>query len=313
MNFYQFKLTTPVIFLVFNRPDNTAQVFEAIRQAQPSKLLVVADGARPHQSGEVEKCVAVRAIIETVDWDCEVLKNYSDVNLGCKKRVSSGLDWAFSLVEEAIIVEDDCLPHPTFFRFCQELLEQYRDDKRIMAISGDNFQFGRSRTEYSYYFSIYNHCWGWATWRRAWQYYDVDMKLWEKTKNEALLTNILANPFALQYWTSKFEQTYQESMNTWDYQWTLACWLQNGLTILPNINLVANTGFGANSTHTKSYTSPFANMSTEAVKFPLQHPPFVFPNRKADDFTQRKKFGLVARGFRKAKDIFFLIKKRGGN
>jgi hypothetical protein len=162
-----FQLTTPVAFLIFNRPDTTAKVFEAIRQAKPPKLLVVADGPRPDRPDDIEKCKAARGVVEQVDWDCEVLRNYSDVNLGCKKRVSSGLDWVFNTVEEEIILEDDCLPHPTFFRFCEELLDYYRHDERIMVISGDNFQFGRNCTEYSYYFSRYNHCWGWSTWRRS--------------------------------------------------------------------------------------------------------------------------------------------------
>jgi hypothetical protein len=163
----QWHVNTPIAFFIFNRPDTTARVFEAIRQAQPSKLLVVADGPRSTRPGEAEKCAATRAIIDQVDWECEVLTNYSDVNLGCRHRVSSGLDWVFEQVEEAIILEDDCLPHPTFFRFCEELLEWYRHDHRIVAISGDNFQNGHQSGEFSYYFSRYVHIWGWATWRRG--------------------------------------------------------------------------------------------------------------------------------------------------
>lgn len=151
------RLTTPVAFLVFNRPDTTIRVFEEIRRARPPKLLVVADGARADRPGEAEKCAQVRAIVEQVDWECGVLKNYADDNMGCKRRISSGLDWVFANVEEAIILEDDCLPHPSFFRFCEELLRRYRDDERVMMISGDNFQFGKKRTDYSYYFSKYPH------------------------------------------------------------------------------------------------------------------------------------------------------------
>ena len=148
------QLNTPVVLIIFNRPDTTAKVFEAIRQAKPSQLLVIADGPRPEKPGEAEKCAATRAIIDRIDWDCEVLKNYSEINLGCQQRVSSGLDWVFQTVETAIILEDDCLPHPTFFRFCAELLAKYRDEPRVMAISGDNFQCGQnSETDKSYYFS----------------------------------------------------------------------------------------------------------------------------------------------------------------
>ena len=193
------QLKTPVAFIIFKRPEETQRVFAEIRKVKPPKLLVVADGPRPDKPGEDRQCAAARAIIEQVDWECEVLQNYADRNLGCRLRVSSGLDWVFDTVEEAIIIEDDCLPHPTFFRFAEELLERYRDDSRIMSISGQNVQFGRKRTDYSYYFSRYNHCWSWASWRRAWQYYDVEMKIWPKIRDSSFLKNILVDSRAINY------------------------------------------------------------------------------------------------------------------
>ncbi|PAX60058.1 glycosyltransferase family 2 protein [Brunnivagina elsteri] len=283
-------MKTPVAFLIFNRPDTTEKVFEAIRQAKPPKLLVVADGPRPDRPGEAEKCQAAREIIKQVDWDCEVLTNYSDVNLGCKKRVASGLDWVFENVEEAIILEDDCLPHPTFFPFCEELLDKYRDDNRIMTISGDNFQFGKTRNKDSYYFSRYNHCWGWASWRRAWQHYDIEMKNWEKVRDEGWLKDIFCDSSSVKYWENIFQRTYEGKIDTWDYIWTYCCWLQNGLTILPNVNLVSNIGFGNEGTHTKSKKNIFANIPAEEMRFLLQHPSFVIRNEKADSLTQRTLF-----------------------
>jgi hypothetical protein len=280
-----FQLTTPVAFLIFNRPDTTARVFEAIRQAKPPKLLVVADGPRPDRPDDVEKCKAARAIIDKVDWDCAVLTNYSDLNLGCKNRVSSGLDWVFSLVEEVIILEDDCLPHPSFFRFCQDLLDYYRDDERIMAISGDNFQLGRKRTEYSYYFSRYNHIWGWASWRRAWQYYDVKMRLWQEIRDCNWLEYILGEGQSVKYWTKIFQSAYDGKIDTWGYRWTFACWIQNGLTILPNVNLVSNIGFGADATHTSRAIQSVVNNPVREMSFPLQHPPFITRHFEADRFT----------------------------
>jgi hypothetical protein len=280
-----FQLTTPVAFLIFNRPDTTARVFEAIRQAKPPKLLVVADGPRPDRPDDVEKCKAARAIIDGVDWDCEVLTNYSDVNLGCKSRVSSGLNWVFDTVEEAIILEDDCLPHPSFFQFCEELLEYYRHDQRIMVISGDNFQFGRKRTEYSYYFSRYNHIWGWASWRRAWQYYDLKMKLWQEISDGSWLESILGETQAVKYWTKIFQTAYDNKVDSWDYGWTFACWIQNGLTILPNVNLVSNIGFGADATHTSRAIQSVVNNPVREMSFPLQHPPFITRHFEADRFT----------------------------
>jgi hypothetical protein len=281
---------TAVAFLIFNRPDLTQVVFNAIRQAQPSTLLVVADGPRPERPDEAENCAKVRSVIEQVDWDCHVLTNFSETNLGCKKRISSGLDWVFNTVEEAIILEDDCLPHPTFFRFCQELLNHYRDDTRIMAISGDNFQFGRRRTQDSYYFSRYNHCWGWASWRRAWQYYDVEMKLWPIVKQGNWLKDILQNETSAKNWTEPFQQVYENLIDTWDYQLTFACWVQSGLSILPNFNLVSNIGFGREATHTTNNQSQFSNIPVEAMEFPLIHPKFVIRDYLADRKTEETLF-----------------------
>ena len=291
------RIDTPIAFLIFNRPDTTEKVFEAIREAKPPKLLVVADGPRKDRPGEAEKCQATRAIIDRVDWQCEVLTNYADLNLGCKLRVSSGLDWVFNNVEEVIILEDDCLPHPSFFRFCEELLNYYRDDRRIMAISGDNFQFGRKRTEYSYYFSRYHHCWGWASWRRAWQHYDIEMKLWQRIRDGNWLESILEEPSAIRYWSKIFQATYDQDINTWDYQWMFTCWLQSGLTVLPNVNLVSNIGFGREGTHTKDSKIKFANLPVQQMHFPLQHPPFMIRCTLADRFTQERIFqsGLLAR------------------
>jgi len=301
-----FQFTTPVVFMVFNRPHVTEQIFNEIRKIRPSKLLIIADGPRPNRPDDVEKCMATRHIIEQVDWECEVLKNYADVNLGCKRRVASGLDWVFSIVEEAIILEDDCLPHPTFFPFCQEMLERYRDDQRIMTISGNNFQYGQRRTPYSYYFSRYAHVWGWATWRRAWKCYDVDMNQWPEVrtgywlfdilgsmradiKNGQCHFDVMGSMQAIEYWYKIFDSTYAGKIDTWDYQLIFTSWLQNALHILPNVNLVSNIGFGVDATHTK-IVRKCANMPVEEAKFPLQHPPFIIRDAGADDYTQTTHF-----------------------
>jgi hypothetical protein len=282
------QLETPITFIIFKRPDTTAKVFEAIRQVKPKKLFVIADGARNNRKGEAEKCAATRAIIEKVDWNCEVIKNYSEVNLGCAKRVSSGLDWAFENVEETIILEDDCIPHPTFFRFCEELLEKYRYDTRITSIAAQNAQLEKKRTDYSYYFSSYSHCWGWASWKRAWQQYDLQIKLWPEVKESNILKDILIDSKAVNYWTSIFNSIYENPTGiTWDYQWTFACWMQGGLNIIPNVNLISNVGVGADSTNfnsSKEYS--FINLPTESMKFPLKHPPFKVRNLEADKFIQ---------------------------
>lgn len=226
------SLNTPIAFLIFRRPDLTARVFAAIRQAQPRQLFIVADGARNEEENLL--CQQARAVTEVIDWDCEVFRNYANENLGCRKRVSSGLDWVFAQVEEAIILEDDCLPHPSFFRYCQELLDYYREDERIWCISGDNFQDGQWRGDGSYYFSNFNHCWGWASWRRAWNKYDHDLANWEKFRDRQYLNSILDSELEIKYWQNTFEQLYETGKpNTWDYPWTFTCWQNSGLTILP--------------------------------------------------------------------------------
>jgi hypothetical protein len=302
-------MKAPVVFIIFNRPDTTARVFEAIRQAKPSLLFVIADGARTSKAGEAEKCAAARAIIDGVDWDCEVRTNYSDVNLGCGKRVASGLDWVFQEVEEAIILEDDCLPHPTFFQFCEELLEYYRNDTRIMAIAGNNFQRGKKYSAASYYFSRYPHCWGWASWRRAWQYYDFKMSIWPQIRGGEWLDNMLDSKKSVKYWSEIFDNMhYKELIDIWDYQWTFACWIQSGLSILPGVNLISNIGFGEDATHTVE-NSPLANLPVQAVEFPLIHPPFLLRNYEADRFTNKilftdiKNMGLNKRMLAKIRNL----------
>ncbi|MGD1930005.1 MAG: glycosyltransferase family 2 protein [Leptolyngbyaceae cyanobacterium] len=266
---------------------------------RPQKLYVVADGPREGITEEADNCLRTRQLIEKIDWDCHVSKNYSDSNLGCKKRVSSGLDWVFSEVESAIILEDDCLPDLSFFQFCQELLNHYRHDSRVMAISGDNFQFGKNQTPYSYYFSRYPHCWGWATWKRAWKHYDIEMKLWPEIREGRWLRKILSNSSEVRYRTRIFQQVFDNQIDSWAYAWGFANFIQNGLTILPKVNLVSNIGFAEDATHTQNAQSKFANMKTEAMCFPLQHPPFVARHTTADDYTWQTMYSLPARAKRR--------------
>ena len=283
------QFTTPVAFIVFNRPDTTREVFREIARAKPSKLLVIADGPRANRPGEEARCLAARAVIKEVDWDCDVLQNYSDVNLGCKNRVASGIDWVFEQVPEAIILEDDCLPHPTFFRFCQELLEHYRDDERIAMISGDNFQFGRQRGDGSYYFSKYMHIWGWASWRRAWQYYDRSASNWPTLRLSGIVERMASNSYERQHWNQVFQSVHDGLIDTWDYQWTLAAWAKGMISVMPNVNLISNIGFGVEATHTRE-RGMNSNLPVSAMKFPLRHPSTVEVSRDADRFAADNMF-----------------------
>jgi len=272
----KFQLQTPVAFLIFNRPDSTIKVFEEIRRARPPKLLVIADGPRANKPGEAEKCSAARAIIDSVDWPCEIIKNYSDRNLGCKKRVSSGLDWVFDNVNEAIILEDDCLPHPDFFRFCEIMLEQHRHDTRIMMVCGTNYLLNVPTLAESYFFANYYPIWGWATWRRAWKLYDVDMRAWDRFKKTKQLQWIFGQKEVARYYENMFELIYN-GFDTWDIQWWFACIFQNGLAVIPRTNLVANLGI--TGTHTKTQGDLFTNLPTYPVDVDhMHHPTFVTPD-----------------------------------
>jgi len=282
------SLSVPVVFIVFNRPDLTERVFEAIARAKPKKLLIIADG--PRLPEEIERCQKARAVIEKIDWECKVLKNYSELNLGCGRRVSTGLDWVFSQVDEAIILEDDCLPAPSFFHFCQTLLERYKHDERIMHISGDNFQFGQSKTDYSYYFSKYAHNWGWATWQRAWKHFDFDMLTWPEFKKKNMMGFVCEDSYEQDYWTMIYDRSFEGAINAWAHRWQYACWYQNGLSVLPNSNLVSNIGFRSDATHTTMKGSPIAELPTEDI-WETRHPPFVVRLADADAYTFDYVFG----------------------
>lgn len=279
-------MKTPVALIIFNRPDFTARVLEAIALAKPEKLLVIADGPRANRPDDVEKCQAARDVIRRVNWDCEVLAHYSDINLGCGKRPATGITWVFDTVEEAIILEDDCLPHPTFFGYCEELLERYRDDERVMMIGGVNFMRELKSPLQSYQFSRFGSSWGWASWRRAWRHFDYEMKLWPIVRDAKLLEQMFPDPVHCQYWQEKFQQVFDSNADDiWDYQWLLACWINSGFRIFPEVNLVSNIGFRDDATHTFG-DGIFANMPTIGIELPLKHPPFVFHCAETDQMIQ---------------------------
>lgn len=301
----EFQLNTPVALLIFNRPDTTTRVFKEIARARPPKLLVVADGPRADRVGEVEKCKQTREIIQQVDWDCEVLTNYAEKNMGCKMRVASGIDWIFDQVEEAIILEDDCLPEPSFFRYCEELLAKYRDNERVGMISGGNLQFGQQRGIGSYYFSRYTHIWGWASWRRAWKHYDRDITQWPAFRDEGWLDILFRTQGERDYWRYSFNAVHNGSLDTWDCSWTFTALTKGMLQVVPNVNLITNIGFGPNATHTH-VVGVHANMPTNPMQFPMKHPNFVLADQYADRFIADHQLApsFMERQLRKIKRIF---------
>jgi len=273
-----------VAFTVFNRPDVTEKVFSQIALARPAKLFLIADGPRPLTS-DIDNCKAVRRIVDNIDWPCEVFRNFSEVNLGLGRRMTSGISWVFGHVEECIILEDDCLPSASFFRFCEEMLERYRDDERIMHINGYSYQFGHIRTEDSYYISQITCPWGWATWRRAWKYYDFCIPLWATLCQTDWLRDIVKDPRTVRYFTRVFDAAYRGESLTWSGQWTFSTLCQSGLSVSPREDLIMNLGFGPEATTTKSDSSPEEyNRPPAELTFPLRYPACMARNLAAEAF-----------------------------
>lgn len=294
------QLRTPVVLILFNRPDQTRQVFQAIAQARPEKLLVIADGPRATHPADELLCTQARSVIAEIDWPCELLTNFAPENLGCRERVVTGLDWVFQNVEEAIILEDDCLPHETFFPYCEALLERFRDDTRVGMISGNNFVDSCLRSKHSYYFSRLGHVWGWATWRKAWQRYDGNLRTWPAVDSEGVLQEIFSDRRQVSAWKQIFQSMHNGSgPNTWDYQWGYTLLINNMLSIAPGVNLVRNIGFGPGATHTMSGGSdPGARLIANEMRFPLTHPPYVVPLRSFDDMEQQANRTNIVRRLR---------------
>ena len=277
---------TPVALIIFNRPHHTARVFAEIAKARPERLFLIADGPRPDRPEDIQRCAAVRDIVARVDWPCQVERNFAESNLGCGRRPASGISWVFEQVDEAIILEDDCVPDPTFFRFCEELLEKYREDERVMNIGSMNWQWPPPRVRSSYFFSIFNITWGWATWRRAWQYYDPAVRLWPALRDTSWLLDLVRDAHVAQMFAHVFERAYatQGELDFWDYQWTFTCWAHHGLSILPTTALVENVGFGPEATHTTWMGDVRARLPKGTMGFPLRHPATMVPDRAADQY-----------------------------
>lgn len=270
--------TPPVLLLTFNRPHLTTQALDRVRLARPRQLFWACDGPRPGYPGDVALVAAVRALVTTIDWECELQTRFLEDNLGCGLGPAAAITWFFEHVAEGIILEDDCIPDPSFFPFCFELLERYRHDERIMLVSGD-YSLGhwRASTD-SYYFSHYAETWGWATWRRAWRLYDHSASRWPAVRLGGTLAGSLTGP-ERRYWIPIFDRVYRQPRDFWDYQWLLTCLSHGGLSVTPWVNLVTNIGFGADATHTHDDA---LKLPSQPMSFPLAHPTAVARNAEAD-------------------------------
>lgn len=282
-------IRSPVALLVYNRPETTRRVLAAVAKAKPPRLLVVADGPKPSDKDR-DRCEEVRSIFERLTWDCEVFTNFSDSNLGCKRRVWSGLDWIFEREAEAIILEDDCLPSQSFFGFCDSMLDRYRSREEVMMISGTNYLGDRLGADTSYFFSRYFAVWGWAGWRRAWSAYDPFMRQWPEIKSSGRLRRWFPQPFMRRYLTRRFDLAHEGKVNTWDMQWFFSCLVNGGVALVPQRNLISNIGL--EGTHTssdrKNHNMPIYGLNVKS----LVHPERVEVNQDYDLAVFEEQFRL---------------------
>lgn len=288
------QFDVPILFMVFNRPDVTKVVFQKIRELRPKKLFLSADGPRLNRPNDAKLCEETRKIIENVDWPCEVKKLFHEKNLGCQIAPSMAVTWFFNTIPEGIVLEDDCVPDPSFFPFCKELLEKYRNNDKILQISASNFQQKNPKFNISesYYFSIVPHLWGWASWSRAWKLYDLEMKRWPEKEAQEIVSDFIDDPATFEYWTNLFNSYYYKNRDSWDRPWAFVSMLNKGLSITPKVNFVTNIGYGPEATHTKNTKSESSNLPSSPLDFPLIHPKEIEVNRNADLFTFKNEFGV---------------------
>ncbi|MEY4571112.1 MAG: hypothetical protein RLZ10_305 [Bacteroidota bacterium] len=304
-------MKTPILFLIYNRPDHTKRVFEAIRKVQPTKLFVAADGSKSDKAGDYEACKATREIATAIDWPCEIHTLFRDNNLGLKKSIPDAIDWFFNFVEEGIILEDDCLPSTGFFSYCEYLLEKYRNNDQIAHINGSNFLLGKFKNmPSSYFFSNIYHPWGWATWKRSWSLFDGEMKNLDLFIAKDELKHVTDKTSWRDTYYGLLTRTKRNEIDTWDYAWYYSLWSQHKYCITPTVNLVSNIGFGSDATHTNYNYSRLSAMKAHNIHL-IKDPVKLTVNRIADEFALSVKFNEGKGNFLdKVKDkIRLLIKK----
>jgi GR25 family glycosyltransferase involved in LPS biosynthesis len=277
-------MNTPIALIIYHRPEMTAKVINSLREIKATEIFIIADG--PKNELDAERCKETRALINSIDWKCKIYKNYSPKNLGLRKRVVSGLDWVFSKVDRAIILEDDLVVDKSFYRFCEEMLEKYKNNTRIISVAGDNFLFDKYKIKESYFFSRYTYPWGWATWRRAWKLYDDTMRNWPGIKKLKVLKNSIKEFGILTYWSKVFDLIYQRNIDSWAYCWTYTAFVNSMLSVVPYVNLVSNVGIGKGATHTLIKSKVFG-MPTLEMHFPLRYAKKVVRDSRADLIIER--------------------------
>ena len=305
-------LHTPVLFLIFNRPNFTQTTFNEIKKVKPKQLFIAADGPRKNNPSDTILCPKARKIIEQIDWPCDVKTLFQNENLGCGPASNTAINWFFKHVEAGIILEDDCVPNESFFFFCQEMLQKYKNDSRVFHITGTNYNMPLPSNGYSYYFSRIPSYWGWASWRRARKFYDFDMKNYPTFKKENIIKNIYTEEGYQESFLATVDWIYLNHEKVADYQWLYTMLTQNGLCITPYKNLTTNIGAGMDATHpapkenNKMCYHPTEIMDTKKIV----HPIFMVPSRKNDAWIMREIFGTKTRFPITAKIKRLLLRKK---
>lgn len=297
-----FELTTPVAFIIFNRPDTTKEVFEKIREAKPKKLYLISDAPREGREDDVEKVNETRGYVEShIDWDCELHKNYAESNMGCKNRVYTGISWVLENEETTIILEDDVVPMPEFFRYCQEMLEHYKDNEKVMMVSGTNL-LKNHKIDKQYTFSCFSSIWGWATWKRAWDKYDVDIKGWPEVHKNGTFKAVQSG-LAYMFLKRNMDCVYNHVKDTWDIQWDYCRHINRGLGVVPKENMICNIGFDReDATHTSG--SSDEDFSYGSINFPIDFNVEVKRDLDYDKAYIKKYYGM--------KKVMNFVKKKFG-
>jgi len=285
----------PVVLIVFNRPETVARMLERLAVLRPPRLFVVGDGPRSDRPSDGARVAAVRSQIDGIRWDCDVTTDYAAENLGCRRRVVTGLNWVFRHVEEAIILEDDCLPTESFMGYARELLDRYRDDTRIGSVCGSLSVPRIPAIDGDYFFSRYNLFTGWATWRRAWRLYDDAMSAVEDGRLHDILTATFEQARARIYWEYILRRTRAGAINSWGYRWMLSCWQNSMLGVFPRCTIVENVGFGGDATNTRRQAWYF-QQAIGSLSLPLNHPQGVARRADIDRLVENARYSKNVAG-----------------
>lgn len=293
-------MDVPVLLIGFNRPDQTKQVIDRLVGIGATNVYVAIDGPRKGNDLDLHQCLEVQRIVDSAPWPGSVTKNYRTTNYGCRRGVSEAISWFFEHENEGIILEDDCLPDDTFFEYCRQLLNAFRENPRIGMVSGSTFFPFPEQGSPSYTFTRYPHIWGWATWKRAWDLYDDELASWGGPESLDILDAASGGSRSfVRFWKRLLGSVYSGEIDTWDYVWSYSFWRAGFLSVSPGVNMITNIGFHSQATHTTA--KPLGkNFRPDGhpMRLPLTHPPHIEPNQRLEKLTRELAMGVRGKRIR---------------